>query len=125
VSTTAPALRFRHSSAITVAAVISMITALSFATWAPYLLVLLALPLAVAVWSWRSGTDVDQTAVTVRAALGSRRMPWPDIAEIVPDEHGRVFARLRSGSAVRLTAVGPGHLAQIKELLGLPAAEAQ
>jgi hypothetical protein len=119
VNSPAPVLRFRYSSAITVAAISSMITALSFATWAPYLLVLTVIPLAVALWTWRAGTDVSPEAITVRAALGQRRLPWSDVAEIVPDEHKRVYARLRSGSAVRLTAVGPGHLPQIKELLGL------
>jgi hypothetical protein len=42
-------LRFRYNSAITVAAVIVMISGLSLAGWAPYLLPVLVLPLAVAV----------------------------------------------------------------------------
>src|SRR5262245_56068778 len=71
-----PTVRFRRSSAVTVAAVIAMIAGLSLATWAPaYWLVLLVIPLAVAVWSWRSGTDVNRDGLTVKAALGRRRIP--------------------------------------------------
>jgi Bacterial PH domain len=105
--------RFRYSSAITVAAVIVMISGLSLAAWAPYLLPVLVLPLAVAVWSWRAGTDADPRGLTVRAALFSRRLPWPTVSGLVADERGRVSAQLTSGRAVTLPAVSAADLSRL------------
>jgi hypothetical protein len=106
-------LRFRHNSAVTVAAVLAVIGGLSLAKWAVYLLPLLLVPLAIAVWGWRSGTDVDANGVTVRAALGQRRVPWAEIAEFTADGRGRVTARLTSGRALRLVAVPASALPRI------------
>jgi hypothetical protein len=111
-------LRFRHNSAVTVAAVLAVIGGLSLAKWAVYLLPLLLVPLAIAVWGWRSGTDVDADGVTIRAALGKRRVPWSEIAEFTPDGRGRVAARLTSGRALRLTAVPASALARVVALSG-------
>jgi hypothetical protein len=104
VSTT---LRFRHSSAITVAAIIMMIAGLSVARWQPYLLILLFIPFAVAVWSWRAGTDIDADGITVRAAIGRRRISWTAVAALRLDEKKQVEAVLTSGHRVALPAV-PG-----------------
>jgi hypothetical protein len=111
-------LRFRHNSAVTVAAVLAIIGGVSLARWAVYLLPLLLVPLAIAVWGWRSGTDVDRDGVTVRAALGKRRVPWSEIAELVPDGSGRVTARLTSGRALRLLAVPPSALPRVVAAAG-------
>jgi hypothetical protein len=111
-------LRFRHNSAVTVAAVLAVIGGVSLAKWAVYLLPLLLIPLAVAVWGWRSGTDVDADGVTIRAALGQRRVPWSEIAEFTPDGRGRVTARLISGRTLRLTAVPASALPRVVGLSG-------
>lgn len=108
-----PTQRFRHSSAITVAAVIAMIAGLSLATWAPYLLPLLVVPLAVAVWTWRAGTEADAGGLTVRAAFGSRRIPWSAVSGLVTDNRGRVRAQLASGKALHLTAVAPADVPRL------------
>jgi Bacterial PH domain len=113
-----PTLRFRRHSAITVAAIIALISGVSLGTWAPYLLPLLVIPLLVAVWAWRSGTDVDKGGVTVRAALGSRRIPWSDITGIMLDPDGRPAARLSSGRFVTLTAVSPDDLPRLVAVSG-------
>jgi hypothetical protein len=102
-------VRFRHSSAITVAGVIAAIAGISVATWQPYLLVLLVIPLSVSLWSWRAGTDVDADGLTVRAAIGQRRLAWSSVAGIEP-EGTRVVAVLDSGGRVVLTAVNPTDL---------------
>jgi hypothetical protein len=118
-SVTAPTVRFRHSSAITVAAVIVMIAGLSLLTWAPPItLIVLVVPLAVAVWSWRTGTDVDANGVTVKAALGRRRIPWSDVAGLVADGDGRVNAQLHSGRAVALPAVSRSDLPRLVAVTG-------
>jgi Bacterial PH domain len=98
-------VQFRRSSALTVAAVIVAIAGLSLLTWAPYLVILLVIPLGVAVWSWRSGTDADESGLTVRAALGHRRIPWSDVAGVVT-EGDQVSAQLTSGRSITLPAVG-------------------
>lgn len=96
--------RFRRHAAITVAAIIALIGAVPVAIqgwlYAPVLLV----PLAVAIWAWRSGTDVDESGLTVRALLGRRRIPWAEVTALVPDGRGGVQAVL-GDRAVPLTAV--------------------
>jgi hypothetical protein len=114
----APTVRFRHSSAIGVAAVIMMIAGLSLATWAPYLLPVLVIPLAIAVWAWRAGTDVDADGLTVRAALASRRVPWPDVTGLVTDAHGGVSAQLASGNSLPLPAVSANDLPRLLTAAG-------
>jgi hypothetical protein len=110
---TARPLRFRHNAAITVAAVLVIIAGLSLVTWAVYLLPLLLIPLAIAIWGWRAGTDVDRTGVTVRAALGTRRIPWSQITELVAQPGGRVTANLSSGTTLTLTAVPASALPRV------------
>ena len=111
-------IRFRRSPATALAAVVFMIAALSVARWAPYLLVLLVIPAVVAMWAWRSGTDADQAGLTVRALLGSRRIPWSDVAGLVTDDKGTVSAQLNSGRAVPLPAVGRADLPRVVEAAG-------
>jgi len=95
---------------MTVAAVLALIAGISLATWAVYLLPLLLVPLLVAVWGWRAGTDVDADGITVRAALGRRRVPWSEVRELFRDGRGRVGARLASGRTLTLTAVPAAEL---------------
>jgi hypothetical protein len=106
-------LRYRHSSAITVAAIVVMISMLSLATWAPYLLVLLLIPLVVAIWAWRTGTDADESGLTVTAVVGRRRIPWADVAGLVPTDRGGVSAQLTTGMAIRLPAVPAADAARL------------
>jgi hypothetical protein len=113
-----PAHRFRHSSAITVAGVLATIAGISVGSWQPYLLVLLVIPLAISVWSWRAGTDVDAEGLTVRAALGRRRLPWSRVVGLEVDARRHVEAVLDSGGRVVLTAVTPADLPRLVEAAG-------
>jgi hypothetical protein len=97
--------RFRHSSALTVAAVILLIGVVTVASWQPYLLVLLLVPLGVGLWSWRAGTDVDPQHLTVRAAFGRRQVSWSQVSALETGPDGRVSAVLSSGGRIGLTAV--------------------
>jgi hypothetical protein len=106
-------IRFRRSSAITVAAVITLLAGVSLFRWAPpYAAVLLLIPLGVAVWSWRSGTDADGAGLTVRAAVGRRRIPWSEVAGVITED-GQVSAQLTSGRAITLPAVGPADVGRL------------
>ena len=108
-----PTLRLRRHSAITVAALIALISGFSLGTWAPYLLPLLVIPLLIAVWGWRSGTDVDADGLTVRAAVGRRRIAWSEVTGIMLDPDGRPAALLTSGRFVTLPAVTPADLPRL------------
>lgn len=108
-------MRFRRSSAATVAAIIVMIAGISVASWQPYLLILEVFPLAVAIWTWRAGTDVDPQGITVRAAIGRRNIPWAEIAELRPTAGNKVEAVLTSGGRIALTAVPADRLPAIVE----------
>jgi Bacterial PH domain len=98
-------VRFRHHQAILVAAIIAFIGAIPVAGAAAYLAPILVVPLAVAVWAWRAGTDANPRGVRVRALFGHRDVPWSAIAELGTDPRGRVLARRHDGSVILLTAV--------------------
>ena len=97
-----------------------MIALISVATWQRYLLVLELIPLGVAIWSWRAGTDISATGITVRAALGRRKLPWSEITEIRATEP--VQAVLASGAAVTLTAVPARDLPKLAAVASAAAA---
>jgi hypothetical protein len=111
-------IKFRHSSAITVAAIIALIGGISVGSWQPVLLVLLVIPLAIAVWGWRSGTDVDANGVTVRAAIGRRRLQWSEIAGLETDADRHVVAVLANGARIVLTAVRAADLPALVKVTG-------
>jgi hypothetical protein len=98
-------VRFRHSQAILVAAIIAFIGALPLGGYKWFLAPVLLVPLAVAVWAWRAGTDADPSGLRMRALFGQRHIPWSDISELAPDARGRAVAVLRDGRAVTLPAV--------------------
>jgi len=97
---------FRQHSGLTIAGLVAFFGAVPFATARGYLVPILLVPLAVAVWAWRSGTDADADGLTVRALFGRRRVPWDRIDGFVPDGR-RVTAVLHGGGTLRLPAVTP------------------
>lgn len=115
-------LRFRHSQAIVAAASIAFIGALPVADARWYLAPVLLVPLAVLVWAWRAGTDVDPREVRVRALLGQRRLPWARIVELGVDPKGRAVARLDDGARLPLPAVRGTDLPRLVAVTGQPLA---
>lgn len=105
-------VKFRHSSAIAIAALVGFFGAVPVATYRWYLTPILLVPLAVLVWGWRAGTDADTRGVSVRALLGTRRLPWSRITALVPAGQ-RVLAVLDGGASVRLPAVRPTDLPKV------------
>ncbi|MFY1684716.1 PH domain-containing protein [Micromonospora sp. WMMD730] len=101
----ADTIRFRHNQAILVAAVIATIGALPLAAARWYLLPVLLVPLTVAVWAWRSGTDADPRELRLRALAGGRRIPWEQVVELATDPRGRAVVRLTDGHQLPLPAV--------------------
>jgi hypothetical protein len=105
-------VRFRYHSGIAIAGLIATFGALPFALSAWYLAPILVLPVAVALWGWRAGTDADAAGLTIRALLGRRRLPWSRVSGFVP-EGRRVLAVLEGGGAVPLPAVTPAELPRL------------
>ncbi len=99
-------VRFRQHSGLTIVGLVAFFGAIPVATYRVYLVPLLLVPLAVAVWAWRSGTDADADGLAIRALLGTRRIPWSRVSGFVP-EGRRVSAILDGGGALRLPAVAP------------------
>ena len=106
-------VKFRYNAAITVAAAVAVIGGLPLATSAWFVAPILLVPLAIAVWGWRAGTDATVNGVRVRALFGSRFVPWPKIETLVVGERDRVFAHTAAGSVIRLTAVTPADLPKL------------
>src|SRR5215468_8527498 len=96
--------KFRRNTAIMMAAILAVLAGASLGSWAPRFLPVLVIPALIAIWGWRSGTDVSTDGLVIRAALGSRRVPWSAVEDLVPDGR-RVSAHLTSGNMVDLPAV--------------------
>jgi hypothetical protein len=103
--TSPTSIRFRPHGAVAIAAIIALIGAVPLATAGWYYLPVLLIPLAVAVWALRAGTEADRDEVRVRALFGQRRIPWSQVSELGADPRGRALARLTDGQVVPLTAV--------------------
>jgi hypothetical protein len=96
--------KFRHSAALPTAGLIGLVGALAIGTARWWFSPVLLLPLAVILWGWRSGVDVDEAGLVVRGTIGRRRLPWSEIGGFGVQGR-RVVAHLRRGGAVPLPAV--------------------
>jgi hypothetical protein len=111
-------LRFRQPGAIFVAAALATVGALPLAGQSWYLAPIILVPLLLAVWAWRSGTDVGRDALRVRALAGQRVVPWSHVASLAPDAKGRVSALLVDGNVLRLPGVNARDLPVIVAATG-------
>lgn len=111
-------VRFRYNQAILVAAIIAAIGALPLASARWYLVPVLLVPLAVAVWAWRAGTDADARELRLRALTGQRRIGWDHVVELATDPRGRAVARLDDGQQVVLPAVRAADLPRLVSATG-------
>jgi hypothetical protein len=114
----ADTIRFRHHQAVLVAAVIATIGALPLAAARTYLLPVLLVPLVVAAWAWRSGTDADRRELRLRALVGSRRVPWEQVVALTADPRGRAVVRLADGQQLPLPAVRGVDLPRLVSITG-------
>ena len=114
---TAPArLRMSRTSLIPVA--LLFVCVIPLATAQLWTLVFLAVPLVVAVWALRTGVDIDESAVTVRGAIGSRRVPWAQLAGIRIGERRSLWLVTTEGTEVRLPVLRVGDLPRLAALSG-------
>lgn len=113
-------VRFRPHGAIAIAALIALIGAIPVASAGWYLTPILLLPLGIALWAVRAGTDANPEGVRVRALIGQRRIAWAQISELAADPRGRAVARLTNGQVVPLPAVRAKDLPALLEASGHP-----
>jgi len=125
--------RFRYHSAIVIAAVLAAIASTPFLyegiialgelpggnSIPRSLLILVPLvPLAVALWAFRAGTDANAYGIRVRALIGRKIVPWTEVSALVPDERGGAQATLSNGGTLHLTAVKAGDLPRLAAASG-------
>jgi Bacterial PH domain len=114
----ASTVKFRYNAAVAIAGLVVLISAVPLASARWYLLWILLVPAAIAVYAWRAGTDADRSAVVVRALFGSRRFEWSRVTGLVPDGRGRVHAVLDDGASIRLPAVTTADLPRLVAATG-------
>ena len=89
---------------------------LAFAsTWT---LVFLLLPAAAAAWVLRVGVDLDDTGVTARSVVGSRTVPWRELAGIRVGDRGGLWLVTRAGTEIALPVLRARDLPRLSELSG-------
>jgi hypothetical protein len=72
---------------------------------------LLVIPAVIALFIRRTATFVDSDGIRVRAVLGSRRLPWPEIRGVAVSGRS-IYAVLADGS-VRLPCVRQSDLGAV------------
>lgn len=97
-------IRFRHSGALWVAALITFVGGAPLALSEWWLSPVLLVPVAIAVWAWRAGVDATGEGLRVRGLIGSRRFAWSEI-EAFGVARRQAFAILAQGVRVPLPAV--------------------
>jgi hypothetical protein len=116
---TAPAtVQIRTTRTALIAVAFGALCLTPLAAYKPWTLLLFALPLAVAVWVWRAGVDIDASAVTVHALAGSRRILWQDALGLQVGRRGTIGVVLNGGGTVRLPTVRARHLPLIAAASG-------
>lgn len=109
--------KFRHSTAVPIAAFVALIgaSAVAFQRW--WLLPILLVPLTLIWWGLRVGVDVDAETLRVRGLFGSRALPWSDVTgfRLVKNQ---VNATLASGNELPLPAITPAEVPALIEASG-------
>ncbi|MBI3687061.1 MAG: PH domain-containing protein [Actinobacteria bacterium] len=114
----APVLRIRATRVALLPATFLLICVTPLAGASGWLLPLFAVPAVLLGWVLRAGADVDPDGVTVRALVGSRRVPWDQVAGLSVAPRGQISLALTSGDRLRLPATRPVHLPLIAAASG-------
>ncbi|MBA3410240.1 MAG: PH domain-containing protein [Geodermatophilaceae bacterium] len=111
-----------------VPAVVAVVCALPLATASPWLLFILLLPAASITYVLRSGVEVDDDGLIVRAMFGSARIPWGRITGVLIGKRHELSITTVNGGAVRLPNMRVRDLPRLYEAtdgrLGLSAEDA-
>ena len=112
------AARLQMSRMHVVPAVVAVVCALPLATAAPWLLVVLLLPAAWITYVLRSGVDIDDDGIVVRAVFGSARIPWTRITGVLIDKRQKLSLATAEGSTLRLPNLRVRDLPRLYEASG-------
>ncbi len=99
-------------------AVVAVVCALPLATASPWLLPVLLLPVAWICYALRSGVDVDDAGLVVRALFGSVRIPWARISGVLIGKGQQLSVATVGGGAVRLPNLRVRDLPRLYEATG-------
>jgi hypothetical protein len=94
------------------------ICVLPLAVATPWLLLLLVVPAALAVWVFRAGVDISDDGITVRSLAATRTVPWSELAGIRVAERGDLWLTTTAGTEVRLPVLRARDLPRLAELSG-------
>jgi hypothetical protein len=96
---------------------------LPVATATPWLLLLLVVPAALAVWVFRVGVDVGEDGITVRSLTAARTVAWAELTGIRIGARGDLWLVTTAGTQVRLPVLRARDLPRLAQLSGgrLPA----
>jgi Bacterial PH domain len=103
-------VRIRGSRAGVLAVLVLTLCTLPLATARAWLAVLLVIPLAALLQVLRTGVDVDPDGVTVRAAVGRRRVGWGEVTALRATPRGELRLVLAGGRELRLPVARARHL---------------
>jgi hypothetical protein len=98
--------------------VLLLVCVIPFAAASPWALVVLVLPVAAAVYVLRVGVDVDDDGITVRKVLGSRTVPWSELAGIRVGRRRGLWLVTTAGTEIALPVLRVGDLPRLAELSG-------
>ncbi|MGY1847337.1 MULTISPECIES: PH domain-containing protein [unclassified Blastococcus] len=97
-----PPARFRMNRSALLPVILLALGILPTALVSPWTLLLLLVPVAVAAWVLRTGVDVDDRGITARSLVGSRTVPWPELAGIRLGRRGELWLVTTRSTEVRL-----------------------
>jgi hypothetical protein len=78
----------------------------------------LLIPVVAAAWVLRVGVDVGEDAVTVRSLVGSRRVPWSQLAGIRVGDRGALWLVTTAATEIRLPVLRARDLPWLATLSG-------
>ncbi len=110
--------RLRMTRTALLPLVLLAVCLLPLAAWAAWALLLLLVPVAIGVWVVRVGVDVDEDGLTVRSAVGQRRVPWSSLAGIRVGPRGDLWLVTTAATEVRLPVVRMRDLPRLAALSG-------
>ena len=113
----APA-RLRMSRTALLPVAVLAVCAIPLAFAAPWTLVVLLIPAAVAAWVLRVGVDIGDDGITVRSLAGQRRVPWSELAGIRVAADHRLWLVTTGGTEVRVPVMRARDLPRLAELSG-------
>ncbi|MBB3678483.1 PH domain-containing protein [Modestobacter versicolor] len=110
--------RLRMSRTALLPVVFLCFCVLPLAAASPWLLLLLAVPAALAAWVLRVGVDVAEGGMTVRSLVGARTVPWAELAGIRVGGRGDLWLVTTGDTQVRLPVLRARDLPRLSTLSG-------